>query len=507
MKPTAIKLFMACVLAAILAGSCRKSWLSPPEENVLVPQDTTFVNPANAEKFVNACYNQLLAWNTTAFAWIGMSSITSDDADKGSSPGDNGTDKDQMDALSYTATSPSLNEVWIGQYQGIKRCNEAIKNVPLYSIDAALKNRLLGEARFLRAYYYFNLVRCFGGVPLVDTVLDANNPADFEKGNTRVAPEVIYAFIENDLNFSMGILPTKQEYAAKDLGRATRGAAAALLAKVNLYQKKWSAALALTDQLIGNTLGSYSLAPDYRTIWREVGENSTESLFEIQSKGTTPLAGVQQYSQVQGIRAGVFNVPASSVYTGWGFNSPSADLDNAFEAGDIRKNATIMHVGDVLFDDVMIISAENPRYNYKAYVSRTQESYGDGNVVNKNVRILRMGEVYLMNAEAANELGQTAKAQASLNAVRARARGGDPSVLPNVTVTDQAGLRNAIWKERRVELAMEHDRFFDLVRQGRAGTVLRAHGKNFVDGKNEVFPVPQTQIDASGGKLTQNNGY
>ncbi|MFT3826408.1 MAG: RagB/SusD family nutrient uptake outer membrane protein [Chitinophagaceae bacterium] len=495
-----------CFLIGITATACKKDWLSPAQENQLVKEDSTFNDPTNAVKFVNAAYNQLLAWNTTTFSWIGMSSITSDDADKGSSPGDNGTDKDQMDAISYTSTSASLNEVWIGLYQGVNRCNQALANVPKFNIDQSLKNRLAGEARFLRAYFYFNLVRCWGAVPLVDTVLDANNSSDFSKGNTRRDTTVIYDFIENDLRFAMSVLPTKQQYAASEMGRATQGAAAAMLAKVSMYRKKWNQALTLTDDIIAQKYGTYSMVTDYTTMWREVGENSSESLFEIQGKGTVPTAGVQQYSQVQGMRAATFS-GVTNVYTGWGFNTPSADLDNAYETGDVRKNSTIIHIGDVLFDGAKLVSAENARYNYKAYISKTQESYGDGDVSNKNVRILRMGEMYLINAEAANELSQSGKALISLNLVRARARGGVSGVLPDVTTTDQTGLRTAIWKERRVELAMEHDRFFDIIRQGRAGTIMRAQGKNFVDGVNEVFPIPDAQISASGGQLIQNKGY
>ncbi len=121
--------------------------------------------------------------------------------------------------------------------------------------------------------------------------------------------------------------------------------------------------------------------------------------------------------------------------------------------------------------------------------------------------MLRYGEVLLMNAEAANELGQPTKALTSLNLVRARARGGVSGVVANVTTTAQADLRQAIWRERRVEMAFEHDRYFDLVRQGRAAAVFQALGKNFVTGKHELFPIPQPQIQLSGGQLTQNPGY
>ncbi|WP_315815909.1 RagB/SusD family nutrient uptake outer membrane protein [Paraflavitalea speifideaquila] len=344
-------------LAAVaIMPACKKDWLSPANENILVATDSTFLKPENATNFVNMIYNQLTAWNTATFSWIGMSSIATDDADKGSSAGDNGTDKNLLDALTYTPTAASINEVWTGNYQGIKRANEALANVPKYKIDETLKTRLLAEARFLRAYFYFTLVRAYGDLPIVDTALDANNPADFEKANVRRPKAEVYAFIESDLNFALPILPTKQQYGPANIGRASKGAAAALLAKVSMYQQKWDAVLALTNDIIAGKYGTYGLEPDFTKIWREVGENSMESLFEVQGKGTVTLAGVQQYSQVQAMRGATFS-GVTNAYTGWGFNTPSADLDAAFEAGDVRKNATIIHIGDVLWDGVKLVSA------------------------------------------------------------------------------------------------------------------------------------------------------
>lgn len=494
------RIYIIAVAALFILPACKKDWLSPDVQGQVSTTDTTFSNPANATKFVTACYTQLLNWDVSSFGWIGLSSITSDDADKGSSPGDVGSDKDLMDAITYTATASSVSSVRSGYFRGVAYCNQALYYVPQFELSTALKQQYLAEAKFLRAYYYFTLVRSFGDLPLVDTVINALTDAGRLKLNTRVSKDSIYALIESDLKYAISILPTRDQQASGDVGRATKGAATGLLAKVSMYEKKWQQALDLTNQVIQGSVGTYTLQTDFATIWREVSENSQESLFEIQSKSTTPYAAVQQYSQVQGIRGATFNI--TNVYTGWGFNTPSANLDSAFETGDVRRMSTIIHIGDTLFDGVIIKTAENDRYNYKAYPSNTAETYGgNSSYSNKNIRILRMGEVYLINAEAANELGQTSAAVTSLNAVRNRAK------LVNTTAATQSDVRNAIWKERRVELAMEHDRFFDLVRQGRAGTVLRAHGKNFVDGKNEVFPIPQSEIDASNNLLRQNTGY
>ena len=490
-----------CLLLLIMA--CKESWLNPAVETLVVKEDSTYIDPENAQKFVNACYNQLLQWDETTFSWTGMSSITSDDADKGSDPGDLGTDKDQMDNLTYSPTSLSITEVWGANYNGVTYCNQAIDKVPKYNIPDDLKNRLIGEAHFLRAYYYFNLVRCYGDIPLVDKIIDANNPSDLEIVATRAPKANVYDLIVSDLTSAMNVLPTKEQYDAKDLGRATKGAAAGMLAKVNMYMKKWDVVLNLTDQIINGQLGTYGLVDDYAKIWREEGENSVESLFEIQGRGLTPAAGVQGYFTTQGVRGSIKYPDNTAALGGWGFNTPTEDLESAYEPNDVRKAATIMYRGETLWDSATIQnSVSNPRYNYKAYVSKRLETFNGGDwESNKNVRILRMGEIYLLNAEAANELGNTSKAQGSLNAVRHRAGLGDTQA------SNQNDLRDAIWRERRVELAMEHDRFFDLVRQGRAGAVLRAHGKDFVDGKNEVFPIPQSEIDASNGKYTQNPGY
>ena len=503
MRTCKLTILFFCGYLMLMLSSCKESWLDPAPENQLIKQDSTFIDVQNAEEFVNACYNQLLQWNETTFSWIGMSSITSDDADKGSDPGDLGTDKDQMDNISYSSTSLSVGEVWVGNYNGITRCNQAMANVPIYNISDGLKTRLIAEARFLRAYYYFNLVRCYGDVPLVDKVIDANTPSDLDKAVSRAPKAEVYALIESDLEFALNNLPTNDGYEAKDVGRATKGAAAAMLAKVSMYQKKWDAVMDLTDQIINGELGIYGLVADYAIIWREEGENTEESLFEIQGRGLTPTAGVQGYFVTQGVRGSIRYPDNTAALGGWGFNTPTEDLENAYEPGDVRKAATIMFRGQMLWDSATIQSSvSNPRYNYKSYVSRRYESFNGGDwESNKNVRILRMGEVYLMNAEAANELGNISKAQTSLNAVRNRAELGD------TPATSQTDLRDAIWKERRVELAMEHDRFFDLVRQGRAGEVLRAHGKDFTDGKNELFPIPQSEIDASDGKYIQNPGY
>jgi hypothetical protein len=269
-----------------------------------------------------------------------------------------------------------------------------------------------------------------------------------------------------------------------------------LHAKVAMYQQKWNDVLTLTNQVMGM---GYSLFPNYEQLFRIQNENSSESVFEIQAQSVPGIkdASNSQYSAFQGVRG--------SKGGGWGFNVPTEDLVNAYEPSDPRRDATIIFRGETTPQgDVIPLTGDNPRYNQKSYVPFNVpfvQSEGE----DQNIRVIRFAEVLLMNAEAANELGITPQALTSLEQVRARARQGNNAILPRVVTTEKNQLRQAIWHERRVELAMENDRFFDLVRQGRAAVVLGPKG--FKAGKNELMPIPQNEIDLTGGILTQNPGY
>lgn len=480
---------LGALCVAGLAGglsACKESFLDVEPQGQR--RDTQFfTNQEEAVQGVNSIYGNLRSWPLVAFAHLAITTLTSDDADKGSVTGDASFLND-YDNFTFTATQGILNDYWGGQYQGINLCNQVLANVPGISMDATLKNRLLAEAKFLRAYHYFNLVRAYGRVPLVvKPITNTSTPEEINPAQN--TPEEVYAQIVTDLTEAGTVLPTS--YPSADVGRATKGAALGMLAKVRMYQKQWAEALALSDQVIG--LG-YSLAPNFEQMFRIAGENGPESIFEIQAQTIAGNcdASTSQWAEVQGARP----------QYGWGFFIPSASLVASFETGDTRREATILYRGETTPQgDVIAANAANPYYNQKAYVpSSVDRSCGYGK--DQNVRILRLGEILLINAEAANELGQTTKALTSVNRVRARAG------LAPLVASNQATLRNQIWQERHVELALENgDRFFDLVRQGRAGTVLRAQGKQFVDGRNEVFAIPQQQITITGGKLTQNPGY
>ena len=477
----------------ILIASCKKNFLDVPPQGQQ-PADQFWTSEGDATKAVNSIYANLRGWTEVAFAPIALESLGSDDTETGSDPSDGSVPfMNTYNNFTVTSTQGQLSDFWNGRYQSINLCNQVIDNIPAINMDANLKARYIAEAKFVRAYEYFRLVRAFGDVPL-----RLHLPKDATEYNLQRTPKAqVWAAIEQDLTDAAGVLPVN--YTGADVQRATKGAALAMHAKVAMYQNKWADVKTYTDQVIA--LGVYSLFPNFEQLFRIQNEFSSESIFEINAKHVPGNcdASNSQYSQVQGVR--------SVARGGWGFNVPTTDLANSFEPGDPRRDATIIFRGETTPEgDIIPASVPNPMYNQKSYVPFTDPSNQDCNEgADQNIRVMRYAEVLLMNAEANNELGNSAAALTSLNKVRARARGGNNTILPDVTTTDKNALRDAIWKERRSELAMEFDRYFDVIRQGRAATVFGPLG--WKANKNEVWPIPQSEIDLSAGTLTQNPGY
>ncbi len=515
--------FFCCII--ILPG-CKKNFLNVPPQGQGLPS----VDPQVALDEVTGAYNALITpdpersgfgqYDIHGVYFITATNIMSDDADKGSYPGDQPLAA-QFDNFQLSPDNTYIDGLWKGYYAGISRANNVLQALSQAKLAANIVTEKSAEVRFLRAYFYFNLVRMFGGVPIVLTVptgpLNQDSSFYYRSSANNVYSQVIIP----DLQFAVANLPLKS---ATTTGSATKGAAETLLAKVDMYLKDWQDAYNLTTDVINS--GQYSLMPDYSLLWRQAGDNSVESVFEVETGiyGSADY-GVPEYVEFQGARQdngmGIPTTPWNnpgfyqpSGDDGFGFDEPSQDLYNAYEPGDRRRDATIIHLPassqpDTLWDGFTIptLIGMTINYNYKAYHSkRPDQKYevfeGSRGDCQKNIHILRYAEVLLINAEAANELGNTSTAAMSLNKVRARAG------LNVTTASGQSALRTAIWNERRVELAMEHDRFWDLVRQGRAAQVMIAAGKtNFVAGRNELLPIPAIEIASSGGKLTQNPGY
>ncbi|MGH7665135.1 MAG: RagB/SusD family nutrient uptake outer membrane protein [Gemmatimonadaceae bacterium] len=402
----------ACGLLFALGATACDDFITTEPRGELTAE-SFFETAAHAIQATNATYSMLRNWEVHVFSWIGVTDIASDNATKGSTPADAGFLAD-LDDLTFDPGNIAFSGVWSGYYKGIYRANVAVEGIPNVTMDAELQERLIGENKFLRAYYYFFLVRAFGGVPLITKPL---TPGEFTQ--QRATEEEVYAFIEQDLTEAIAVLP--EQYGAADVGRATKGAAQALLAEVHLFQDEYEEAFQQAQAVINS--GVYDLFPDYETLFTAAGENSSESVFEVQTVaiaggGANPAGAASQYAQVQGVR-GTPNI-------GWGFNTPSPALEDSYEPGDPRLQATILYPWETLPDGsgrVVFLnpSMPNNRYNQKVFVSPDNPG-GSGNS-GVNIRRIRYAHLLLNGAEAAAQSGHTAEALDWLNEVRTRARG------------------------------------------------------------------------------------
>ena len=399
----------------------------------------------------------------------------------------------QIDNMTHYPENDVLTRIWQWLYEGVNRANYMEENKPNIEFDG--KESLYGEVYFLRAYYYFELVKFFGDVPLfTEFRLTAG-----DSGNLVRSPkEEVYAQIELDLQNAIAVLPNSQAEA----GRVNKYTAYALLGKVLLYQDKFSEAASTFD----NIIGVYSLLGDYGTQFLRFGENGPESVFEIQYTNTSnwydwgcPQCSEGKYGIIMNGPRG-WNGPEYA--QGLSFNVPTEDFYNSYHPQDLRRDATILNIEEFA---TATGASYTEGYNHTGffnnkYIPRAGESGGQIELnYLTNYRIIRYADVLLMAAEAYNRSGINDNLALSyLNQVRIRAFDDDEFELNNLS---GANLTNAIWEERKFELAMEGHRFFDLVRTSQASSVI----PGFIQGKHEVFPIPQQEIDISG--LTQNPGY
>jgi hypothetical protein len=503
MKNNHIKILSMLLVMALLT-SCKK-WVDyNPHEDYKITELDYLKSESDYRTMAISVYTPLQWLNQV----VPVGEIASDNAVSG---GENASDVlslQQIDDYTLTPVNSTLTEIWRSAYEGINRANYMNQykatNLAGQSVDFAGKEALYGEVYFLRAYYYFTLVKMFGDVPLFT---DKRLSLSDSKTLQRSSKAEVYKQIEADLTQAVAVLPAIQT----QKGRITKYAAQAMLGKVYLYQNKFEAAAAMLENVIA--ANAFTLVDNFGSIFLASGENGPESVFEIQYSNTSPYynwggatRGQGNYAvQQTGIRG--LNGSAQMPYAaGWSTNLPTQDLANAYQAGDQRKDVTVL--------DIEAYKAAHPDYNItyqvapfkntglynQKYLPRKGETSGqlELNYTN-NFRIIRYSDVLLMAAEAYNRSAtpNDAKAQEYLNKVRRRAFGDN---LHDITATGTA-LTQAIWDERRLELGMEGDRFFDLVRTGQAKVKL----PKFVVGKNEVFPIPQEEVNISG--LTQNAGY
>ena len=491
------KIFRLILLVTpVLLGSLSscESFLEKDPQGALT-QATFPTSASDALLAVNATYGTMLdlRFHSGIFPLL---DIMSDDARKGRNPTDQSTEIGPYDNFRFTKTGNELNSWWSTLYLGIKRANVVIGKVPEIQMDEALRKRYIAEARFLRALFYFDLVRAWGDVPLVTAL---NPPVTLKQ-----TPKAdIYKQIEEDLLAAVTDLD-EREKVSEQAGRALKGSARALLAKVYLFKGDFANAEKYAKEVIDSKL--YGLEPVFTDANGVAGEHGIESVFEIGAIGLEGPGG-NGFANVQGVRG--------TPNRGWGFNRPAPDLRASFEAGDPRLKGTIIDLGDVI-DGITIMGdgttpditkdengkiIETECYNRKIWTPGTDVPSQFGH----NRRIIRYADVLLMAAEALNENNKPGDALVYLNEVRKRARQGSPAILPDITETRKENLRSIILNERRHELAMEGHRFWDLVRTGKAAGVLGPLG--FIAGKHELFPIPQAEIDISQGNLVQNPNW
>jgi hypothetical protein len=449
-----------------------------------------FQSPEDYEQALVGAYD--LLQGTFMSVWV--SEIASNNTIAGGESVNDTQGLHQIDDMVHGGVNSELRSLFRWNYAGITRCNFIMENKN--NIEFTGKDKILGEAKFLRAFYYFELVKFFGDVPLI---IDERIGAQEATEIPRTAASEIYAQIEQDLLDASSVL----DEVSLIKGKATKGAALALLGKVFLYQKKYTEAASKLDEVINS--GSYSLINDYSDLFSVSNENNSETVFDVEYSGAEGggygclicLEG-NAGPGFQGIRQ--YDGPIYG--DGNSYNLPTQNLYDAFDSSDPRRDMTILDI------DAFIAAQANPEsitygvgagghtgyYNNK-YIKRKNElGLPDNDLTSPvNYRVIRYADVLLMAAEAHFQNGNLFEAQNNINEVRSRAG------VETITVNSI----NDVFNERRLELACEGHWFFDLVRWGQAENAI----DGFQAGKHELFPIPTLEIDLAGGNWSQNNGY
>ncbi len=530
--------YSALALATLSLSSCN-DWLTEETPGTTKVSEF-FTSLSTAEAVVNAAYVPMTwEFGTTYYPEWYFGDIVSDDALKGGQDINDGADLRELENFKANSDNEILLGYYRAQWQGIQRANLAIDEIPTTRIEtegdeaekqAKYRDRYLGEAYFLRGYYYFRLARMFGGMPLIDYVIKSSN----QWAQTRSTMDKTLNFAIEDFKRAENLLWEKDKYSNEELGRATKGAAQAMLLKANLYradylrnagneteaQKYFAEAAKWGEKVIKSR--QYSLWPNYLDNFRLANENGRESVFEIQyTEEATSDYGGEGYTR--GTMTTILQRSRSSAFgeAGWGYDRPTQNLYNEYEAGDARRDETIL-----VPTDEQIETPAQEIYCGDRMLNRKYAMYNDGTNGGiyklahatrspKNNIQIRYADVLLMYAEACCESGDLPSAKSALKEVRDRAGLSQfpyTAVIQGQTVTfndNQEDLRKAIRHERRVELAMEGHRWFDLTRWGIAKETMDTYmaGETeeakelygtFQKGKHELFPIPSKEIDLSG---------
>ena len=490
MKKYNIQLTFLSLLAAVLMVACGDDFVEvdPINEN----SEDFFNSEEDYQDALVGAYDLLQA----TYLNVMVGEIASDNTLAG---GESATDTpgiQEIDNMTHTPVNQQLRDIWGWMFAGVNRANYILEFQD--KIEFSGKDQIIAQARFLRAYYYFELVKWFGDVPLaVDQRLLFGDQFNVD----RTPKAEVYAQIEQDLIFAAETLPATQA----EEGRITSGAARALLGKAYLYQDKFTEAASALDQVIA---GPYDLVDDYSTIFELEGENNIESVFEVQYTDKEGAGfGCLQCSEgnvAVGFN-GIRNYSGPLFDSGFSFNVPVQEAYDAFEPGDMRRDIAILNIEEFAAANGATYNEgyEHTGFYNRKYIARKGDAnLGDANLTNpNNYRSIRFADVLLMAAEAHNRKANPndALAREYLNRVRRRAFGDTDHDI----AASGATLTDFIYDERRLELVGEGHRFFDLVRTGRAAQNI----PGFTPNKNELFPIPTIEIQLAGNRWEQNQGY
>lgn len=485
-------LILSLLLGSGLTGCVDLVQENPNERTT----DNFWQNQEDAAAGLTAAY-QGLQQNGTYGRWLSFAYDLRSDIGLSRSPW---TDLSNFVKFTLTTYDFEVNrEIWQHHYQALFRANQVIANVPAIEMDPALRDRYVAEARFLRALLYTNLVTLYGNVPLV------TEPLEPEERPQQVTPDQVWALIEQDLADARAVLPAT--YGADELGRATRGAATALLGKVHMQQQEWNEAATLFEEVIGS--GGYELLSDYADLFGPNSENTRESIFEVQFSDRTQLATGSRGNNIPRMIGPCGPGFCDGNPTDWYFDrffaepTASGDVDPRLDATIFWNRPGGMDVFGTPFAERYADRLDDKFWKKYSEYWMTEQDWDSA----INFKVIRLGEVLLMYAEALNELGRTQEAYAPINRVRARV-GLRPleEVRPGLS---QAEMREQIGHEIMLELGLEHSRYFYLKRHDLLDPALVAHDPEFqffVEGKSELLPIPQSEVDLN-PNVDQNPGW
>ncbi len=512
--------------------------------------DGAFLEAGTAELVVNGMYDALAWGESTSIGFSGHSyefifgDICTDDAEKGSTAADQ-IDIQRLKEFNTNGNNGNISTTWGKYWVAINRANVVLSKIPDSPINQNIKDRFEGEAKFVRGFSYMQLVTIFGGVPIFESPVGSDQIS--ERNFSRASISEVYELIDRDLNDAISLLSIKGN---TTIGRANKGAAAAYLARSYMYQigtdntngHNWQEVFDLTNEIMTGVYGNYALANNYAEIWSIEGENNMESIWEIQAVDN----GIDNFERGPSTGSMWSQFAAPFFMGGWGFNTPTVDLAEAYEPNDPRRPCTALAVGEHAFGVEMEINERCLTGYYPRKFILDPELWVTLKGSALNIRKFRLADIILMNAEAAYHTGNTAQAVENIVKIRERAsnstypQGYDPNdpygypttgfvALDNTSIPQSGqALLDFIYLERRRELGMEQLRFMDLVRTGRYFDAIQnkyvdlgnptdtdfanrvttsAMGKSVQGTANSIplFPIPTRELEDWG--LTQNPGY